>query len=49
VVNEEPACDPSVIFLVLLMSDFMLPIDDLTVRWDALLPSVVGHYFAFSK
>jgi hypothetical protein len=33
VVNEEPACDPSVIFLVLPVSNFMLSIDDLTVGW----------------
>jgi hypothetical protein len=49
VVNEEPACDPSVIFLVLLMSDFMLPIDDLTVRWGCIATIGGRPLFCFQQ
>jgi hypothetical protein len=41
VVNEEPACEPSVIFLVLWVSDFMLSIGDLSVGWECI--ATIGH------
>jgi hypothetical protein len=48
VVNEEPACDPSVIFLVLPVSNFVLSIDDLTVRWGCVATTGGSLLFCFT-
>jgi hypothetical protein len=49
VVNEEPACDPPVIFLLLSVSDSMLSIDDLTVRWECIATIGGRPLFCFQQ